>query len=347
MDLSRVLLKQFAKLTNDSSANSKSASTIRGTAVVDGDKKYVQLDGSSLLTPISEAADIQNGDRVLVSIENHTATVIGNYTCPASARTASNFLKLMEEGLLVGNLDENGNPKGLGSLIAPGTYYVVDEDGNALASFAPDSIDIGTLEAIVRFCGGKCRIYSSDGVMVLYANNAVGMRSAYANTTDTYRAEVVCQAKDNKPAVSIQAYGTKDSDPCHISLTRDGIALVGPVVTCNGSEVLRSNKLLASGTIIATGSINAGKSATIQAEITNMPTGYHLVGIREVSPNYSNDCVITRLYTHPSGNVVGAKLKNISTKNLTDVEVYIEWFALYTRGSTYTIDDVITFTEDE
>lgn len=346
MELSRVLLKQFAKLTNDSSSNANAGTTIRGTAVVDGDKKYVQLDGSNLLTPVSEAADIQNGDRVLVSIENHTATVIGNFTCPASARTASNFLKLMEEGLLVGNLDANGNPQGMSSLIAPGTYYVVDEDGNALASFAPGSIDLGTLDAIVRFCGGNCRIYSSDGVMVLYANNAVGMRSAYANKNDIYRAEVVCQAKDTNPIASIQAYKSNDADPCRVSVSRDGIALIAPVATYKGSEILRSNHLLCSGLITATGAINAGKAATIQATV-NIPTGFHLAGIREIKSNHNTDCVITSFYTHPSTNIVAVRLKNTGTTNHTDVEVGIEWFGLYCKGSTYTEDSFVTFTEDE
>ena len=126
IDLSYNLLKSFANIIDNPSRNKHKESTINGTAEIKNGNKYVKLDGSTILTPISEATDIQDGDRVLVSIKNHTATVIGNYTSPASARTASSFLKLTKEGLLVGPLDDNGNVKGTGSLISPGVYYIID-----------------------------------------------------------------------------------------------------------------------------------------------------------------------------------------------------------------------------
>lgn len=85
MDISRSLLKDFAEATNDSSKESTSK-YLRGTVKVEGDKKYVQIDGSSMLTPIVETVDVQNNDRVLVSIENHKATILGNFTFPPSAR---------------------------------------------------------------------------------------------------------------------------------------------------------------------------------------------------------------------------------------------------------------------
>ena len=344
MQIPRHLLKAFTEVTSNSDKDSSKKTSVLGTAVVTDSRKYVRLDSSNLLTPISEATDIQNGDRVLVSIENHKATVIGNYTCPASSRTASNYLRHTDDGLLLGALDENGKQTGTASLIAPGTYYVVDEAGNRLASFASGEINLGDLDAIIRFCGDKCRIYSSDGVMVLYGANATGLRSAFTNTAGTYRAEVVCRSKDDDPIVSIQAYKTDDEDPAHISVSREGVSLTGPSCTCNGSEILRSNKLLATGTITATGSINAGSNATIFSQVT-IPKGFHLVGIREVTPSNAH-ALISRFYTNPSTNTVGVKLKNTASYMLTNLTVAIEWFALYTKGSTYEGEDIITFEED-
>ena len=348
MQLPRSLLKAFAEITNNSSKESSTKTSVRGTAVVVDNDKYVRLDSSNILTPISEATDIQNGDRVLVSIENHRATVIGNYTCPASARTASNFMKLTEEGLSIGDLDENGNIKGTGSLIAPGAYYVVDENGNRLASFASGEINLGDLDAIIRFCGGKCRIYSSDGVMVLYGANATGLRSAFSNDDGTYRSEVICQAKDDEPVVSIQAYRTDDDIPSHVSISRKGVAVTvdkenNAAFTYNGSEVLRSNKLLATGTITASGTINAGATATISHEVS-IPSGFHLTGIREVTPN-NTSVLVNRFFTNPSTNIVGVRLKNTSSI-VAHLTVTIEWFALYTKGSSYEGEDIITFEED-
>lgn len=86
MDLPRSLLKDFAEVTNDSSSGSANNRYVRGTVKVSGETKYVQIDGSSSLTPISEVVDVQEDDRVLVSIENHKATILGNFTFPPSAR---------------------------------------------------------------------------------------------------------------------------------------------------------------------------------------------------------------------------------------------------------------------
>lgn len=346
MQLPNSLIKAFTKIASTSSNESGKKSSVRGTAVVTDGKKYVRLDSSDLLTPISEATDVQNGDRVLVSIENHVATVVGNYTCPASARTASKFLKLTDDGLLVGDLDDDGNAKGTGSLIAPGVYYVVDDDGNQLASFAPGEINLGDLEAIIRFCGGNCRIYSSDGVMVLYATNAVGLRSSFTASGYDYKAEVVCQAKDKNPVVSIQAYRNDDENPAHISVTRDGIALVGDVVSYNGSEILRSNKLVASGTVTATGSIKANSTCTFTCTLTTIPDGYHLAGVREVKTSNGNATLVS-FYTHPSTKQVGARYKNTTGADITDLTITIEWFALYTKGEKYAGEDIITFEDDD
>lgn len=121
MELSRSLLKKFADITNDLNGRSTPVLSVYGTAVVHEEKKdpeavseegrddsdisaptvkktkYVRIDGSDILTPVSEATDMRDGDRVLVTIQDHTATVIGNVTCPSSARTATDLDPLLEE----------------------------------------------------------------------------------------------------------------------------------------------------------------------------------------------------------------------------------------------------------
>lgn len=86
MDLPRSLIKDFAEVTDNPSNDSEKTKYVRGTIKVSGDSKYVQIDGSSTLTPISEVVDVQEDDRVLVTIENHKATILGNFTFPPSAR---------------------------------------------------------------------------------------------------------------------------------------------------------------------------------------------------------------------------------------------------------------------
>lgn len=85
MNIDSNLLKEFAKITNDSEQKSENR-YLRGTIVKNSGGKYVQLDGSTTVTPISELVDVEEGDRVLVSIENHKATIVGNFSFPPSAR---------------------------------------------------------------------------------------------------------------------------------------------------------------------------------------------------------------------------------------------------------------------
>lgn len=83
MGLSTDLISQFVKATKDTELT-KTENTVYGTIVYNG-KPYVKLDGSDLLTPVSTTANIADGERVTVSIQNHTATVTGNISSPSAS----------------------------------------------------------------------------------------------------------------------------------------------------------------------------------------------------------------------------------------------------------------------
>lgn len=97
MGLSNDLITQFVKVTNDKKEKKKE-SIVYGTAkIVDG-VKYVQLDGSERLTPVSSTTNIADGERVTVMIKNHTATVTGNITSPSpSGSDLNNVLDKISE----------------------------------------------------------------------------------------------------------------------------------------------------------------------------------------------------------------------------------------------------------
>lgn len=84
MALSNDLILQFVKATQDKEPTKKE-STAYGKIVKEGDTEYVQLDGSDLLTPISSTTVVKDGDRVMVTIKNHTATVTGDLTTPSAS----------------------------------------------------------------------------------------------------------------------------------------------------------------------------------------------------------------------------------------------------------------------
>ena len=82
MALSADTIKQFVAITNDSDTSSKEG-TANGTIVEYNGNKYAKLDGSDELTPITASVKVQNGDRVVVTIKNHKAMVLGDTTNPA------------------------------------------------------------------------------------------------------------------------------------------------------------------------------------------------------------------------------------------------------------------------
>lgn len=113
MGLSHEIISQFAKTVNNSNKKQNTESTIYGTVVdqhgrkpgdVDSNGneivideeggKYIKPDGSDQLIPISEneddivngstTANTNYGDRASVSIKDHTATVTGNISSPAT-----------------------------------------------------------------------------------------------------------------------------------------------------------------------------------------------------------------------------------------------------------------------
>lgn len=87
MALSNDLLSQFAKITKDTT-RTKKETTLYGTVKEYNDELYVQIDGSDLLTPMSTTTDMKNGERVVVQIKDHSATILGNVSSPSA--TSSN-----------------------------------------------------------------------------------------------------------------------------------------------------------------------------------------------------------------------------------------------------------------
>lgn len=83
MPLSSELVSQFVKITKDTK-RTKVETTVYGTVVNYNGSKYVRLDGSELLTPVTMTVDAEAGERVIVRLKNHTATVTGNITSPAA-----------------------------------------------------------------------------------------------------------------------------------------------------------------------------------------------------------------------------------------------------------------------
>lgn len=84
MHLDAGLISQFVKATNDDKPV-KREEIVYGTVVVYDGKKYVKMDGSELLTPISATTKVEDDERVIVTIKDHSAIVTGNLTSPSAS----------------------------------------------------------------------------------------------------------------------------------------------------------------------------------------------------------------------------------------------------------------------
>ena len=83
MALSSDLISQLVKVNKE--PKKASESTSHGTAVTYEGRTYVKLDGSDLLTPVTTASSVKDGDRVNVLIKNHAATITGNMSDPSAS----------------------------------------------------------------------------------------------------------------------------------------------------------------------------------------------------------------------------------------------------------------------
>lgn len=84
MALSSDLISQLVKATKPVETKPTEA-TVYGTVVNQEGDLYVQLDGSDVLTPVTSTVKMESGERVIVSIKNHTAVVTGNLTTQSAS----------------------------------------------------------------------------------------------------------------------------------------------------------------------------------------------------------------------------------------------------------------------
>lgn len=73
------LINKVVSLAKDNKNESKST-TLYGTVKKDGDKTYVRIDGSDILTPCTSTINVEQDERVRVVIANHEAIIVGNLT---------------------------------------------------------------------------------------------------------------------------------------------------------------------------------------------------------------------------------------------------------------------------
>jgi len=383
MILPQTILKEFARATNDSKKTS-SEKTVYGTYVVDGNgKPFVRIDGSDSPTPVANAMDAQSGDRVTVMVKNHQATVTGNLTCPASARSATSYMQFKDEGLVVGGLDDSGNPTGPYVVIGSTGYTVKNANGitlatfdgsgmilrdasNAvLASFASNLVKITTgayqivnsaNQVLAEFSADKATIANGEGVMQVYnhilfllGKVAVGVRSVFTSGNTHYYSEVVAQSDSTSPTASLQVRDdTSTPTVSSVIVSFNGVHITTPSgkgLYVNNNQVIQANQIVAVGSTVVSGTLNAHSRYTFSATISTVPSGYILTGLRSVNVTDSGGTTRTwfkliNFATNPSSSTVAATVFN-SEDSKKAIKVTFDWFAIRNSGSTSTTPQYI------
>lgn len=111
MNLPEELVSELVKVTSNNTPD-KTNNTAYGTVVDNGDGLYVRLDGADegVLTPVETTVSIKAGDRVRVSIRNHTAVVTGN-----ALDNSASLSELLKAIKLINDVSVNVN--GIGILL--------------------------------------------------------------------------------------------------------------------------------------------------------------------------------------------------------------------------------------
>lgn len=159
IDLSRNIIKRYVAVASPEKVTS-SSNTVNGTVVTEGDVLYVQIDGSNVLTPVSSTIDLKDGDRVLVLLQNHQATVIGSPTSP-TARLEE--LRALETGVSEFEVIL-ADKVGTGELVA--MQALIDEleakDVEITGKLTANEASIDALEAENATINGKLDVYQAD-----------------------------------------------------------------------------------------------------------------------------------------------------------------------------------------
>ena len=196
MDLPKVLIDQFAKVTNDEKNESQNA-TLYGTVKVNGGINYVQLDGSDLLTPCTTSVNIKDGERVMVVVGQHEAVVTGNMTSPAARKKdVDDVKKELGEEIDISLDAYDTKIKQMNELAANtlGFYYTEEKaaDGSII-SYRHDSPELSDSKIIYKtgidgfflsVDGGATwkAGFDKNGDAILNILYAIGIQSKWINT---------------------------------------------------------------------------------------------------------------------------------------------------------------------
>lgn len=310
MGLPADLIEQFVKVTNDTSKQKVDTTTF-GTTVVKGDNVYVKLDGSELYTPVSTTTHLNDGERVMVTIKNHTAIVTGNMSSPAiNLETEVNdgengSVKIVDLGISMrdGFVEINNlmteNFKAVNATIESlDTKYATIENLNATNAII-DKLDVNYAQVDFANIGEAAigKIYANIGVIEGITTKDVSVTGKLAAVSihgdvieaSTIKADKLIVLGDDglyyKLNVNSLGETTASSDPKYKN-GLDGSVIIAESINANKIDV---SDLVAFDATIGGFKIEKNAIHSIAKTGTNVGTGIYMTKDGEMSVGDNNN----------------------------------------------------------
>lgn len=198
-NLPKSLINQFASINKEE--NKSRSTTLYGTVKMDGEKVYVRIDGSDILTPALTSVNVKQDERVRVTIHNHEAVIVGNMSSVGArvgdVEDAKN--EVIEEikeniGVYIDPYDEKYQQMQQLAANTLGFYYSEEKDENgATISYRHDKPTLAESTIIYKSGidgfflstdGGQTwkAGFDSNGDAVLNILYAIGIQAKWINT---------------------------------------------------------------------------------------------------------------------------------------------------------------------
>jgi len=154
MTISQNILNQFVQLNKE--PKGKKETIVYGDVFIINGKYFVKMDGANSYTPFTPTSEVNNGDRVAVTIKDHTAISYGNLSNP-SINSNSSVITDINNIITVDT-----------SLIDATNQAAIDQLENSVSNFTPQKVTDNITENIIT------NMHNQDHRIKLLENNTLG-----------------------------------------------------------------------------------------------------------------------------------------------------------------------------
>lgn len=286
MSLSNKMVSEFVKVTKDTPKAPNTSAY--GKVVIYDDNKYVQLDGSDLLTPADTTVHVNDGERVTVSINGHTATINGNLSDISASNGDLMQFKVNTDGMFLTLRDEFDTKMSDFKITTDGMFLTIREEFNTKMSDFKVTTDgmFVTVQNNINTIDAKLTEFkvTSDGMFVNVGadinnhtnliNNHANLISNHANLINGLQTDVNWLGDQNEEVHSLCSSLSVRADQIQTAVSgKIGASDVYTIVTQNAT----SWNLSINGKLSGTNYKFDGTNFTIGSSSGNT-TAYHAAG---------------------------------------------------------------------